>query len=63
MKRIRNTRRNFLGENESSSQLNLLIPASKHRALKQYAAAKGESMSALVCEWIDKHVENGYDKK
>lgn len=44
---------------EEGTQLNLLIPASKHRALKQYAAAKGKTMSSLVSSWIDEHIVAG----
>lgn len=44
-------------EDEPGTQLNLLVPLSKHRALKRYAADLGKSMSAVVCEWIDEHTE------
>ncbi len=50
-------------ENEPGTQLNLLVPVSKHRALKRYAAGRGMSMSAVVCEWIDKHAGGGDDSR
>jgi hypothetical protein len=43
-------------ENEAGRQINLLIPASRHKAFKRYAVEHDTSMSQLLNEWIGEHV-------
>ncbi|WP_018142383.1 hypothetical protein [Alloscardovia criceti] len=43
---------------EPLSQLNILISKKHHQALKKYAAASSESMSAIVMAWIEEKTKD-----
>lgn len=57
MARVRSMRRSDV-DGEPRTQLNVLIPVSKHRDLKSLAAQEGMSMATMLCEWIDDHTES-----
>lgn len=58
MKRMTARDRRLFKTDEVGRQINLLIPVSKHKAFKRYALEHDTSMSKLLSEWIDEHVQD-----